>query len=170
MRVMRGALLLPVWLATVALALAGCGGDDEPRPAPDAPAPARAAPSPQPSPGPAEPGRKPGRNRIPKPETLTGCLREVPRVERVLVKGSDSEDARFFEQLVGGRVTALAITLAGQAAEVSVFVFGSAADAREAAPDAGGAGLEVTVHGTAVLVAPPAAETAAVAACLARGR
>jgi hypothetical protein len=158
-----------VWLAAAALAAAGCGDEEEePRPAAEEPAPTRAAPQGHPSQERSEPEPEPERKPGPEPRTLTECLRESPGVRDVLVKGRDSEDTRYFEELVGGRVTVIAITLEGQSGEADAFVFDSAADARRAAPGAGGAGLNVTVHGRAVLVAPPAAETGAIESCLAR--
>lgn len=146
--------------AMAAVALAGCGddGDDSPAP-PPAPAPTTQAAPPAPR---EEERPEPRREK----KTVVDCLRAAPRVEDVLEKGGDSEDARYFEELVGGRVTVLAITLQGESAEVDAFVFASSADAKEAAPAAGGAGLKVSVHGRAVLVAPPSAETAAIERCL----
>jgi hypothetical protein len=97
---------------------------------------------------------------------VADCIRSADGVSDVLVKGRDNEDARFFAELVGGRVEVLGVTLAGQTAEVSVFLFASAGDARKAAPSAGGGGVVAKVHGSAVVVAPSGARVGGIEACL----
>ena len=154
--------LLALALATAALA--GCGGDeDDPAATTEPPATTQAAPPAATTE--AEPPSKPRRER----RTLADCLRSAPGVDEVLEKGADNEDARYFRELVGGRVRAFAITVEGQTAEIDAFVFESQADAKKAAPGAGGSGLEASVHGSAVLVAPASAETGAIASCLEAG-
>lgn len=150
-------------LTAAALAFGGCGGDDD---EPAAPAPTVTTPSvttPSETEPPAEP-EEPKRERT--PPSLADCIRSADGVSDVLLKGRDSEDARFFADLVGGRVVVLGVTLEGQSAEVSVFLFASAADARKAAPSAGGGGVEARAAGSAVVAGPPGAKAAAVDGCL----
>ena len=166
---MRPALAL---LALLAVLAAGCGGDEDEPPPPAAPAPTGQATQPEPaSTAPErepEEGGRPGKGRRYErtPRSLAGCIRSAPGVEDVIVKGRDSEDATFFEDLVGGRVDVLGVTVRGQSAELGVFLFESAADAREAAPSAGGGGVAAEARGSAVVAAPPNADTAAIGRCL----
>jgi hypothetical protein len=89
-------------------------------------------------------------------------------VSEAIVKGSDSEDATFFGDLAGGRVDVLGVTVEGAPAEVTVALFESEAAATKAEPSAGGGaqGVEVERHGSAVVVAPPNTDLAAVHGCL----
>ncbi len=161
------ALLLVLAAATTLVA--GCGGDDDDQPttpslptATQAPAaPARTVPE----------GERPAKPEPPEryertPESLADCIRAAGGVSDVLVKGADSEDARFFGDLAGGRVDVLGVTLSGQSAEVTVVLFASAVKAGEAAPSAGGGGVVARARGAAVVVAPEAARTEAVEECL----
>ena len=163
-----------------AAALAGCDGDDggggpsggpfgtttEAEQAP----PAERAPEERPE----ETGtdtdrrpRQPGAERLKRtPRSLAGCIREGDRVGEVIVKGRSSEDATYFADLVGGRVDVLGVTMRGQGAEHSIFLFESPEDARKAAPGAGGTGFQVQLRGAALVVAPPRADTATIAECL----
>jgi hypothetical protein len=157
--------------AVLVLGLSACGGDDgeeanapptttgaqEPRPATET-APAEAP----------EPEEKPKESRRKRtPASLADCIREAPGVSDVLVKAGDSEDARFFGDLVGGRVDVLGVTAAGEPAELTVALFASPADAKRAAPDSGGGGgLSARPDGSAVIVAPAGAETEAIEDCL----
>jgi len=160
---------LPLIVAGALLAVAGCGGGDKGYDS--SPASTQAtdtAPPPQPTTtaprqeqaNPAAPVR---RKRT--PQSLAACIREGAAGSQVLVKGRENEDAMFFEDLVGGRVDTVAVTPRGQSAEVDVFLFATPADARKAAPQAGGQGLAPKVQGSAVVVAPKAAPPA-IASCL----
>ena len=151
-------LSLAVVLATAVLA--GCGGDGDEETSSPAPTPSTEAVPPTTTTTQEEEPTQPRR------KTLADCLRAAPGVESVLEKGADSEDARYFEEFVGKRPRILALTVEGQSTEIDAFVFDSAAAARKAAPGAGGAGLEATVHGSSVLVAPAGADTKAIAGCL----
>ena len=162
---------MTILLAAGALLAAGCGGDDDEDATPATqPAPTtRAQPSPAETTAPAEPDRtspqEERRERTPK--SLADCIREQDGVEEVLVKGRDSEDAVFFEDLVGGRVDVLGVTQEGSSGEVSVFLFKSDADAAKAAPQAGGGGVEAKADGSAVVAAPPGSDHGPVSSCLA---
>ena len=168
----------PIVLAVVAaLALGGCGGDDESdehRPATppatgtqtEAPPPATTETETEPE-APA-PDDEPSYTRTPR--SLADCIGAADGVSDVLVKGRGSEDATYFGELVGGRVDVLGVTLEGQSAEIGVFLFASPADAKKAAPGAGGGGLEVGIHGSALVVAPPAADIGAIERCLAQAK
>jgi hypothetical protein len=151
-------------------ALAGCGGDDD-EPAAPAPAPTTTQAEPaQPAPSETEPRVRPApeqERRERTPRSLAGCIRERPGIAEVIVKGRESEDATYFEDLVGGRVDVLGVTPEGEGAEHTVFLFADAAAARKAAPGAGGGGVEVRERGSALVVAPPRADTGAIDGCLA---
>lgn len=173
MRVMTTRASIAALLA--ALALAGCGGDDDGGERSIGPfgATTEAEERPPAKPAPDETetraGRRPprpeaGRERTPR--SLAACIREAPRVGEVIVKGRKSEDATYFADLVGGRVDVLGVTFRGEGAEHSVFLFESEADARKAAPGAGGEGFEVQLRGAALVVAPPRADSAAIGDCL----
>lgn len=163
------ALLVVVVLAALCVP-AGCGGDDddddEPV-TPSLPTTTQATPPPSTAAPEDESSREEPRERRERtPESLAGCVREADGVSEVLVKGRDSEDARFFADLVGGRVDVLGVTLSGESAEVTLFLFASEADAAKAAPQAGGGGVAARARGAAVVVAPPDARLAGVEACL----
>ena len=164
---MRPALALLALTATLA---AGCGGDDGEPPRTAAPAPATQATQPEPAPAVPErgDGERPskGRSYERTARSLADCIRSASGIEDVIVKGRDSEDAAFFEELVGGRVDVLGVTARGESAELGVFLFESEADAREAAPSAGGGGVAAEARGSAVVAAPPKADTAAIERCL----
>ena len=150
-------------IALLGVLAAGCGGDDdpEPAPAPSAPATQGQAPAPTTEPGPERtkpeepPEGEPRYERTPK--SLAACVRSEEGVSDALVKGRDNEDARYFGELVGARVDVVAVTVEGEAAELDVFLFESPADAKKAAPGAGGAGLAVKTVGSAVVVGPEGA-------------
>jgi hypothetical protein len=158
------AMRTPLALALAVAALAGCGGDDD-EGAPPATtteaAPTETAPRPPESEPREDPARTPRARR-----TLAECLRSAPGVSEVLEKGRDNEDSRYFEELVGSRVKAFALTVAGTSGEVNVFVFETEADAKKAAPLAGGDGLGLHVEGDAVLVAPASVDTEGIVDCL----
>ena len=160
------AALLTALLAVVPV---GCGGDDDDG---DAPAPAtttQAAPPPTTA-GPRteteerEPAEGPRYRRT--PASLADCIRAADSTDEVIVKGGDSEDATFFSELAGERVDVLGVTVRGAPAEVTVAVFGAAGAAKKAAPRADGGGVEARAIGSAVLLAPPAADTAEIEDCL----
>jgi pyruvate/2-oxoglutarate dehydrogenase complex dihydrolipoamide acyltransferase (E2) component len=155
----------------VLVAIAGCGGDDEggePATQPAAPTTAAAPPATAPAqPQQREEPKPPVEKRERTPTALAECIREQDGVEEALVKGRDSEDATFFEDLVGGRVDVLGVTLEGVSGEVSVFLFESDADAAKAVPSAGGGGVEAKADGRAVVAAPAGADAAPVSSCLA---
>lgn len=160
--------LLP--LAAVMIAVGGCGGDgDERRPAaPEPAATTSARPAP---PGTSTttategPERKPSYERTPR--SLAACLRTAPGVDEVLVKGRDSDDVMFFSDLAEGRVDVLGVTVEGAAGEVTVAVYESAAAAKKAAPNAGGGStVAIKAVGSALVIAPLRAPTAAVEDCL----
>lgn len=156
-------------IAVLALGAAGCGGDDDGADEADPAAPAvtttqEAAP-PETKP-PPEPEREEEPRRRRTPASLADCIRAADGVSEVLVKGRDSEDATFFSDLAGGRVDVLGVTVEGQPTELTVALFGSSAAAREAAPSAGGGGVEAEAVGSAVVLAPPGASTGAVQDCL----
>ena len=153
---------------------AGCGGDDDGDEAASPPPAASTQGEPtrpsaetdttEESEKPEKPEQAPRRRT---PDSLAGCIGESPDVSDVLVKASDSEDARFFGDLVGGRVDVLGVTAEGEPAELTVALFASPADAARAAPDAGGGGgLSARAEGSAVIVAPAGADTAAIEDCL----
>lgn len=153
-------------------ALAACGGDDGGDPAaPQQPATTTGA---APAPGPAtapEAGTEESRpreepRRVRTPRSLAGCIQAAPGVEDALVKGRDSEDATFFAELVGGRVDVLGVTVAGEPAELGVFLFATPAAAAEAAPQAGGGGTVARARGSAVVAAPADADTRGIESCL----
>jgi hypothetical protein len=162
--------LLAAGVLAVAL-VSGCGGDDDG----DAPAgppmtastqgePARPS---APADAPEEPEKPEELRRKRTPDSLAGCIREAPGVSEVLLKAGDSEDARFFGDLVGGRVDVIGVTAEDEAAELTLALFASAADAKRAAPGAGGGGgLSSRAEGSAVIVAPARADTAAIEDCL----
>lgn len=150
------------------VALAGCGGGDD-EPAAPAPTTTTQAQPAQPAPPETQPREEPPpeeERRERTPRSLADCIRAESGVGEVIVKGRESEDATYFEDLVGGRVDVLGVTLEGDGAEQTVFLFADAADAKEAAPGAGGGGFEVHAHGAALVVAPPRADTAAIEGCL----
>jgi hypothetical protein len=158
--------LLSVLLCGLVVA-AGCGGDDDQPTTPSLPTTTQAAPAPStaaPEPEEPEKGEEPRRERTPK--SLAGCIRSAGGASEVLVKGRDSEDATFFADLVGGRVDVLGVTLEGESAEVSVFLFDSEADAAKAAPSAGGGGVTARAIGSAVVAAPRGARLASIETCL----
>jgi hypothetical protein len=167
-------LVRPLAAGALAVAvLVGCGGDDDrdesaspPMTASSQQEPARpSAPTDATQEPESEKREKPRRKRT--PDSLAGCIREAPGVRDVLVKAGDSEDARFFGDLVDGRVDVLGVTAEGESAELTVALFTSAADARRAAPDAGGGGgLRARAEGSALIVAPAGADTAAIEDCL----
>lgn len=164
-------------MAAVLAALAGCGGDGEGGAGEPAATPSgtttRAEPQPPastPSTGEEGPAEPEGEPRERTPASLADCIREAPGVADVIVKGRSSEDATYFADLVGGRVDVLGVTAEGDGAERSVFLFASAADAKEAAPGAGGGGFKVNERGSALVVAPPRADIAAIDSCLAQTR
>ena len=148
--------------ALATLALGGCGGGGEETATSPSPAPTTEAAPPRATSAPEQEKTEPR----PRSRSLTGCLRAAPGVDEVLEKGPDSEDARYFEDLVGERPRILAITVAGESAEIDAFVFASKTAARKAAPAAGGAALKASAHGRAVLVAPPSADTTVLESCL----
>jgi hypothetical protein len=161
-------------VAIVCLALlvpAGCGGDDDEGEPPRSPA---AAPSTEteapPSVSEAEPDSPPegAERRERTPKSLAECLSESPGVSEAIVKGRESEDATFFGDLAGGRVDVLGVTVEGAPAEVTVALFESEAAATKAEPSAAGGATDVEVerHGSALVVAPPSADVAAVHGCL----
>ena len=155
-------------LTAAALALAGCGGDDDGEPTAPAPPSAPAATTTQPEQAErTEPRTTPGARRERTPRSLADCIRGADGVEEVVVKGREGEDAVFFEELVGGRVDVLGVTLAGVSGEVSVFLFASEKDAAKALPSAGGGGVRAAAAGGAVVAAPPGSETGPVSDCLA---
>jgi hypothetical protein len=161
--------LLPI--AALAAGLAGCGDDDGGRDSARVPAgtttqaepPATTGATPT-TPSEEEPPEEPRRERTPR--SLAGCLRAAEGIGEVLVKGRESEDATFFSELAGGRVHVLGVTVEGKATEVTVALFDSAADARRAAPGSTGGGVEAEPLGSALVLAAPGAETAAVEGCL----
>lgn len=165
---MRRFVLVSALMA--AAALAACGGDDEPADPAPAPATRSEARPPQEAP-PATATERDERapeeeRRERTPRSLADCIREAPGVAEVIEKGRESEDATYFADLVGGRVDVLGVTLEGEGAEHTVFLFASAGDAKKAAPGAGGGGFEVKTRGRALVVAPPRADTAAIDGCL----
>jgi hypothetical protein len=153
-------------LATAALAIAGCGGDDDGEPT--APMPPAATTTQPDQPDRTEPRTTPEAERLERtPRSLADCIREADGVEEVVIKGREGEDAVFFEELVGGRVDVLGVTLTGVSGEVSVFLFASERDAAKALPSAGGGGVRAEAAGSAVVAAPPGTETGPVSDCLA---
>ena len=156
-------------LLAALLVLPACGDDDDepvirPLPTTTEPAPPPTAAAPEDE---EEPAREvPGERRERTPDSLAECVREADGVSEVLVKGRDSEDARFFAGLVSGRVDVLGVTLSGESAEVTLVLFASEADAAKAAPQAGGGGVVARPRGAAVVVAPPGARVDGVEACL----
>jgi hypothetical protein len=165
-------------VSLLALALiAGCGGDgggDEPRTGPFGGTTTTQAEPRPPAERPADEGgteaREPGpsaEKRLERtPRSLAACIRDDERVAEAIVKGRKSEDATYFADLVGSRVDVLGVTLKGEGAEHSVFLFKDEAAARKAAPGAGGEGFEVQLRGAALVVAPPRADTGPIADCL----
>jgi hypothetical protein len=93
-------------------------------------------------------------------------MRAADGIEQVVVKGSDSEDAVFFADLAGERVDVLGVTVAGEEAEVTVALFASAGAAKDAAPSAGGGGVEARATGSALVLAPPGVVSAPIEDCL----
>ena len=166
---MRGLARLAV-AGALLLGLGGCGGgngDDAepvvPAPTPSteaAPAPTTTAPEAPPEPG------KPRYRRT--PISLADCIGAQPGIGEALVKGADSEDTTFFADLAGGRVDVLGVTATGEAAELTVVLFESEAAAQKALPSAGGGGVSAKPRGSALVVAPPAADTEPIEACLGR--
>ena len=164
--------LAPICIA-LALAAAGCGGggdEDAKAPPPAPPATTSAttttAPPPETTTGEEEPEREPREGRQRTPRSLAACIAEAPGVSDALVKGRKSEDVTFFEEIAGGRVDVVAVTLEGQDAELDVFLFDSPAAARKAAPSAGAPGLSIEQRGTALVAVPSGADAAGVDACL----
>ena len=149
--------------------LIGCGGDDE-RDTTATPPPAATSQAEPPAsttePAPTEEERRAPAKLATTPKALAECLREQPGVEEVVVKARDSEDAVFFEDLVGGRVDVLGVTVDAIPGEVSIFLFASEADAAKAAPSAGGGQVTATPDGRAVVAVPSGARIEAVAGCL----
>ena len=150
---------------------AGCGGDDDggygaPPPADttstQAEAPQRSIESAPQKPAPS----KPRRERT--PASVASCVRDAPGAGDVLVKAKDSEDVTFFTDLAGSRVDVIGMTLKGEEMEITIALFASPADAKKAAPQAGGGmdGLTTAVHGSAVVVAPANARTGPIEGCL----
>lgn len=154
--------------AAALLALGGCGGDDDDggrSAAPPAAPTTETVPSRPETTAREEEEPAPERSRTPR--SLADCLREGRGVSEVLVKGADSEDARFFSELAAGSVSVLGVTVEGVPGEVTVALFESAAAARRAAPNAGGGSdLAITPLGSALVIAPSRADTGAVADCL----
>jgi hypothetical protein len=145
---------------------AGCGGDDDDGVGPVAPGTTTATATdtaPAPTTEPAKP-REPRYTRTPR--SLADCIGAAPAISDVLVKGGDSEDATFFADLAGGRVDVLGVTAEGEAAELTVVLFKSVGDARKAAPSAGGGGVDAEARGSALMLAPPEADTTAIEDCL----
>lgn len=163
---MRPVLPRLLVLLVLALGAAGCGDGDDAEPAAPAPTTTTREAVPPATSAPDEPRREKEPRRERTPASLADCIRVADGVSEVLVKGRDSEDARFFSDLAGGRVDVLGVTLEGQPTEVTVALFGSPAAAREAAPAAGGGGVDAETVGSAVVLAPPGASTGAVEGCL----
>jgi hypothetical protein len=157
-------------MAVLGLAAVGCGGDDEPAEPAAEPATATTAPPSTSEAAPPATETEPEDDAAPRrrrtPASLADCLRAADGVDEVLVKGRESEDATFFSELAGGRVDVLGVTVEGEATEVTVALFETAADARSAAPGSGGGGVEARAVGSALVLAAPGAETGSVVRCL----
>ena len=158
-------------IAVLALASVGCGGDDDDQAAPaGAPTTATTAPAPTSEAAPPATDTAPKDDAEPRrrrtPASLADCLRSAAGVDEVLVKGRESEDVTFFSELAGGRVDVLGVTVEGEATEVTVALFETAADARAAAPGSGGGGVEARPVGSALVLAAPGAETGSVERCV----
>lgn len=148
---------------------AGCGGDDEGGGTAAPPVSTTTGTGEATLPPPAE-DSAPEESRSPRyrrtPRSLAECVEAAPGTGEVIVKGGESEDVVFFGELAGGRVDVLGVTVDGVATELTVALFESGDAAAKAEPGAGGGGVSAARHGSALVLAPPGAETAGVEDCL----